>query len=60
MKARDIRDMDKRERFKLLLELEAELMSERGRNAHGGSESSGHIRRIRRDIARVRTVMNEV
>ena len=60
LKAKDIREYTKEERFEKLEELKRELMHERGVAAMGGSPPSpGKIRQLRTSIARMLTIMHE-
>ena len=60
LKAKEIREYSKEERFEKLEELKRELMHERGIAAMGGSPPSpGKIRQLRTSIARMLTIMHE-
>ena len=60
LKAKEIREYTKEERFEKLEELKRELMHERGVAAMGGSPPSpGKIRQLRTSIARMLTIMRE-
>ncbi len=60
LKAKQIREMSPEERVKRLNELREELMHELGVSAMGGAPPSpGKIRSLRKQIARILTVMNE-
>ena len=60
LKAKEIREYSKEERFEKLEELKRELMHERGIAAMGGSPPSpGKIRQLRTSIARMLTIMRE-
>ncbi|MCD6512269.1 MAG: 50S ribosomal protein L29 [Thermoplasmata archaeon] len=60
MKAKEIRGMSSEERLKKLQELRNELMEEYGKSSMGGSPPSpGRIRWLRRNIARLLTIMRE-
>jgi len=60
LKAKEIREYSKEERFEKLEELKRELMHERGVAAMGGSPPSpGKIRQLRTSIARMLTIMHE-
>ncbi|HHE75835.1 MAG: 50S ribosomal protein L29 [Thermoplasmata archaeon] len=60
LKAKEIRQMSNEERRKKLAELRRELMHELGVSAMGGAPPSpGKIRSLKRQIARILTVMNE-
>ena len=60
LKAKEIREFTKEERYEKLEELKRELMHERGIAAMGGSPPSpGKIRQLRTSIARMLTIMHE-
>ncbi|NYT11777.1 MAG: 50S ribosomal protein L29 [Methanomassiliicoccales archaeon] len=60
MKTSEIRGMSADERKGVLLELEDELMHERGAAAMGGAPPNpGRIRALRTNIARILTVQKE-
>ena len=60
LKTSEIRDMSLEERAQVLLELEDELMHERGAAAMGGAPTNpGRIRALRTMIARILTVEKE-
>jgi large subunit ribosomal protein L29 len=60
LKANEIRELTKEERYEKLEELKRELMHERGVAAMGGSPPSpGKIRQLRTSIARMLTIMHE-
>ena len=60
LKAKEIREFTKEERYEKLNELKRELMHERGVAAMGGSPPSpGKIRQLRTSIARMLTIMHE-
>lgn len=60
LKAREIREFTKEERYEKLEELKRDLMHERGIAAMGGSPPSpGKIRQLRTSIARMLTIMHE-
>ena len=60
LKAKEIREFTKEERYEKLDELKRELMHERGVAAMGGSPPSpGKIRQLRTSIARMLTIMHE-
>ena len=60
MKTSEIRGMSADERKEVLLELEDELMHERGAAAMGGAPPNpGRIRALRTNIARILTVQKE-
>lgn len=61
LKAEEIRNMSEEERKEKLYELRDELLHEKGQAAMGGApESPGRIRAIKKNIARLMTVMNEL
>jgi large subunit ribosomal protein L29 len=60
LKAKEIRELTKKERQEKLNELKNELMHERGVAAMGGSPPSpGKIRQLRMNIAKILTIMRE-
>lgn len=60
LKAKEIRDLNPKERSEKLIELKRELLYERGVAAMGGSPPSpGKIRQLRASIARILTIMHE-
>ena len=59
MKARDIRDLSADERAQKLAEAEKEMFNLRIQQAAGQLEKPDRIRTVRREIARIKTVMNE-
>lgn len=59
MKAKEIRSMDKDAARKELQELLREQFNLRMQRATGQLANTARMRAVRRDIARVRTVMNE-
>ena len=59
MKARDIRDLSAEEQAQKLAETEKELFNVRIQQAAGQLEKPDRIRRIKREIARIKTVMNQ-
>ena len=59
MKAMEIRDYSAEELQQKLQETEQELMKLRLQHSSGQLEKPDQLRRLRRDIARIRTVMNE-
>lgn len=60
MKARDIRRMSPEERAKVLRSLKIKLITLRTRLQRGGITNTAEIRNVRRDIARILTVMREM
>ena len=59
MKAKEIRAMDAKGMQKELTELHKEQFSLRMQNATGQLAGTAQLQRVRRDIARIKTVMNE-
>ncbi|RLG79006.1 MAG: 50S ribosomal protein L29 [Thermoprotei archaeon] len=59
MKADEIRKMSKEEREKTLAELRAELIKLRTQAYLGTLANVGKIKQVRKDIARILTVMRE-
>jgi large subunit ribosomal protein L29 len=59
MKAKDIRDLSADEQAQKLAETEKELFNLRIQQASGQLEKPDRIRRIKREIARIKTVMNQ-
>lgn len=59
MKPDDIRKMDPEERLKKLAELRLELIKLRMQSRIGTLSNTARIRNIRRDIARILTIMRE-
>ena len=59
MKAKDIRVMDSEARKKELHELLREQFNLRMQNATGQMANTARLRQVRRDIARIRTVLSE-
>ena len=57
--AADLRGLGREELNKLVLELKEELFSLRFQGATGQLESHGRLREVRKDIARVYTVIQE-
>ncbi|HOE00359.1 MAG TPA: 50S ribosomal protein L29 [Kiritimatiellia bacterium] len=59
MKARDIRDLSPEERLAKLAEMEKELFNLRIQQTAGQLEKPDRVRLVRRDIARIKTVINQ-
>jgi len=59
MKAKEIRDMNQTELNKQLSDLKSELFNLRFQLATGQLENPVRIRSVRKDIARIKTVMRE-
>jgi large subunit ribosomal protein L29 len=59
MKAKDVRAMDSAARKKELHELLREQFNLRMQNATGQMANTARLRQVRRDIARIRTVLSE-
>ena len=57
--AADLRGLGREELNKLVLELKEELFTLRFQGATGQLESHGRLREVRKDIARVYTVLQE-
>ena len=59
MKAKEIRDMNETELNKQLTDLKSELFNLRFQLATGQLENPVRIRSVRKDIARIKTIMRE-
>ena len=59
MKAREVRDLSPEEQAAKLAELEKELFNLRIQQTAGQLEKPDRVRTVRRDIARIQTVMNQ-
>ena len=59
MKAREVRDLSADEQAQKLAETEKELFNLRIQQAAGQLEKPDRVRLVRRDIARIRTIMNQ-
>ena len=59
MKAKEIRDLTLDEQAAKLAEMEKELFNLRIQQTAGQLEKPDHLRVVRRDIARIKTVMNQ-
>ncbi len=59
MKAKEVRDLSSDEQAQKLAEFEKELFNLRIQHASGQLEKPDHIRVVRREIARIKTVMNQ-
>ncbi len=59
MKATDVRDMTGDEQAQKLAETEQELFNLRIQQASGQLEKPDRIRLVKREIARIKTVMNQ-
>ena len=59
MKAREVRDLSADERAQKLAEAEKELFNLHIQKAGGQLEKPDHIRVVKREIARIKTVMNQ-
>jgi len=59
MKAKEIRDMNQTELNKQLSDLKSELFNLRFQLATGQLDNPVRIRSVRKDIARIKTVMRE-
>jgi len=60
LKPREIREMTPEERKKKLLELKKALLTYEIRKNRGALKETGKIRVIKRDIARILTIMREL
>lgn len=60
LKAKALREMAPEERRELLNQLRAELVKLQTQRARGFVESPGRIRQVRRAIARILTIENEL
>ena len=59
MKAKDVRDLTPDEQAAKLAEMEKELFNLRIQRAAGQLEKPDRIRTVKREIARIKTVMNQ-
>ena len=59
MKAKEIRDLTLDEQAAKLAEMEKELFNLRIQQTAGQLEKPDRVRLVRRDIARIRTIMNQ-
>ena len=59
MKAREVRDLSADEQAQKLAEVEKELFNLRIQKAAGQLEKPDRIRVVKREIARIKTVMNQ-
>jgi len=59
MKAKEIRALSAEEQAHRLAEAEKELLNLRIQQAAGQLDKPDRVRRIRRELARIRTIMNE-
>ena len=59
MKAREVRDLSAEEQAQKLAEAEQELFNLRIQQAAGQLEKPDRVRLLRREIARIKTVMNQ-
>lgn len=59
MKAKDVRDLTAEEQAQKLAETEKELFNLRIQQSSGQLEKPDRIRVVKREIARIKTVMNE-
>ena len=59
MKAREVRDLSADEQAQKLAETEKELFNLRIQQASGQLEKPDRIRVVKREIARIKTVMNQ-
>lgn len=59
MKAADVRQKTDDELAEQLIDLRKEAFNLRFQRASGQLENTGRVREVRRDIARIKTVMNQ-
>ena len=59
MKAKEVRDLSAEEQAQKLAEAEQELFNLRLQQAAGQLEKPDRVRLLRREIARIKTVMNQ-
>lgn len=59
MKAREVRDLTAEEQAQKLVETEKELFNLRIQKSSGQLEKPDRIRVVKREIARIKTVMNQ-
>ncbi len=59
MKATDVRDLSDDQLREKLLELKKEAFNLRFQQASGQLENTAHVRAVRRDVARVKTIIAE-
>ena len=59
MKAKEVRDLSAEEQAQKLAEVEQELFNLRIQQAAGQLEKPDRVRQLRREIARIKTVMNQ-
>ena len=59
IKPRELRKMGREERLKLLEEFRTELINLRHKAAAGTLESPGRLRELKKNIARILTIMRE-
>ena len=59
MKAKEVRDLSAEEQAQKLAEAEQELFNLRIQQAAGQLEKPDRVRLLRREIARIKTVMNQ-
>jgi large subunit ribosomal protein L29 len=59
MKAKELRDMSEAELVKKLDDLKDEMFNLRFRHAAGDLDNPMRLREVKRDIARVKTIMRE-
>ncbi|MEM4533295.1 MAG: 50S ribosomal protein L29 [Candidatus Korarchaeota archaeon] len=60
MRAREIRKMTREERFRQLKALRIKLVTLKTRLKRGGVSNTSELRNVKRDIARILTVMREL
>lgn len=59
MKARELRDFSQEELLKKLKDLKEELFNLRFQHARGQLENTARIRIVKRDVARILTILRE-
>ncbi len=59
MKASELRELDKEELLRILKELKEKLFELRTKKGLGNIENPMEIRKVRKDIARIKTVLRE-
>ncbi len=59
MKVKDLRKLSNEELNKKLIELQKELMRLNTQRAQGALEKPGNLRKVKRLIARIKTIINE-
>lgn len=59
MKTSEIREMNKQELETKIVELKSELLNLRFQMATGNLENTAQIKNIKKDVARMKTILNE-